>query len=203
MLVAREEPPSNTETASSKPQLARVFSTFLDEEGAAPASERLQRLTDLLLTNPVELGSICDEIRSHPAFEALVVRMTNSLALSPDAGSTTVEEAAIQLGVDRLRILATLWSEGTLAGEAAGQPPASPKPPEAIYLAALFRSFSQSHRNAGGATGQRSFLAFPESEQRADLADVLMRDFLSLIPFLDSNQWTPPTLPSAAGSPAK
>jgi hypothetical protein len=64
-----------------------------------------QLLTDLLDAVPIDLARISEHIRSHAAIAELMVRLARSLLLSADS-RITIEDAAVMLGTDRLRIVA-------------------------------------------------------------------------------------------------
>jgi len=153
-------------------------------------------LNSLLEAEPVDLGHISDEIRVHPELEELVIRLSGSLALAPGNSVSSIEEAVIVLGTDRLRVVVRMWS---LPNESPGSAPqcnsqlnpgagADNAPqgvaigtPEMLYLASFLRCLGLDSLPMPIADAPESFFGlFPE------LSGILMRDFLSLIPMLDS-----------------
>lgn len=85
--------------------------------------EAAHRLAKLLASAPVDLSGVSDEIRRYPDLESLILRPTASLAVSSLAPSlvsslvpstdeplSTIEEAIVVLGTNRLRTLIDLWS---------------------------------------------------------------------------------------------
>jgi HD-like signal output (HDOD) protein len=76
----------------------------------SPASPKtLSELDSLFCAQPVDLKQVSEAVRARPDLEALVLRLTDSLELSPDVPIATVEEAAVVLGRDRLRVLLHTW----------------------------------------------------------------------------------------------
>lgn len=165
--------------------------------------ESAATITALLALDTIELCRICDEIRLHSALEALVMRLSHSLLLSPDLPPASIEGAAILLGVDRLRVLVYAWtllvqegacaaedrdSQSSLRADVFGrQNSFSPAAPESLYLTAFLHLMG-----LDASTPQPyphvSDILLPSSdlEHVPVLTDILMRDFISLIPFLDA-----------------
>jgi len=85
------------------------------------AASDLNRLLD---ADAVDLRDVGDAVRIHPELEALILKLCDFLALSPGVPVASVEEAAIVLGKDRLRIVVHAWSVNQWAGEAARGPQA-------------------------------------------------------------------------------
>jgi hypothetical protein len=127
-------------------------------EARLPAADPVAKLHDVLSAAPVDLCQIADEMRAHPEFEAMVMRLASSLLLSPESSVGTIEEAVVALGTDRLRLLLHIWSlfrkspGAEQAGERAESKPSSPVNkessafplngslhPEALYLATFLR----------------------------------------------------------------
>jgi HDOD domain-containing protein len=73
-------------------------------------AELAEELENLLAASPVDLKRVGDAVRVHPDFEALVLRLAVSLALSEDIPPATVEEAVVVLGTARMRVLVHLWA---------------------------------------------------------------------------------------------
>jgi hypothetical protein len=181
-----------------------VSSGFLNRD-AREVSDSVPRLTSLLKAAPVDLARIGKEIRAHPDLEALIMRLAASLVLSAASVEPTIEEAAVALGTDRLRVLVYMWSlypDGHRAAEApeahesesrdiAGGPATSSgaRPrwnPETLYLASFLRWLGL---DAPGPPISREdppcFSAGLQSEDIAGLTNILMQDFVALIPVLD------------------
>lgn len=80
--------------------------------------EAAHRLTKLLASAPVDLSGVSNEIRRHPDLESLILRpavslvpsLVPSLVSSTDEPLTTIEEAVVVLGTNRLRTLIDAWS---------------------------------------------------------------------------------------------
>src|ERR1700723_3829723 len=68
------------------------------------------RLGSLLDDGAMDLAQISDAIRACPDFERLGLRRSNSLNLSFEPRIVNVEEAAVILGKDRLKVLLETWS---------------------------------------------------------------------------------------------
>lgn len=160
-------------------------------------------LTDLLGAVPVDLARISEHIRSHPEIADLIVRLAGSLLLSADS-RITIEDAAVMLGTDRLHVLASMWSimekyaEGGRAEKSPGLVAGSADDPrtfsihgtnwtaQSLYLATFLRSLgldstdSELPRDRIEPTGPAW-----QAEDFADLRNLLMRDFLALLPTLN------------------
>ena len=132
--------------------------------------------------------------------------MAASLVLSPEGPAPKIEDALVVLGTHRLRVLIYMWSvlQG-LAGDAGriagggdagsrgaleSQPVPADAPhtwsPEALYLASFLRCLGLD--SPGALTPRGVPLCFAPSLQTEDFAELrnlLMRDFVSLIPVLD------------------
>ncbi len=160
-------------------------------------------LTDLLGAVPIDLARISEHIRSHPKIADLIIRLAGSLLLSADSG-ITIEEAAVMLGTDRLHVLASMWSiiekydEGgraekspDVAAESAENPRAfwihgTNWTAQSLYLATFLRGLGL---DSPGSELPRDRMesAGPawQTEDFADLRNLLMRDFLALLPTLN------------------
>lgn len=166
-----------------------------------PSGSRL--LTDFLGATPLDLARIAEHIRSHAEIAELMTRLAGSLLLSGDS-SITIENAAVMLGTDRLRVVACMWSiiekydeEGRaqktadLTSRAAGHREAScilgtNWTAQSLYLASFLRwlgldspdsELPRDPIESAGPTWQ--------AEDFADLRNLLMRDFLALLPTLN------------------
>ncbi|MGH9757862.1 MAG: hypothetical protein ACRD4M_09000 [Candidatus Acidiferrales bacterium] len=194
---------------SSAENLTRQFrrSSFLAHSGVNPhlpcPEESAATISALLALDTIELCRISDEIRLHSGLEAMVMRLSHSLLLSPDLPPSTVEGAAILLGVDRLRVLVHAWTllELEKAGDAEDtdsnsrlyaedfgrQNSLSCATPETLYLTTFLHllgldaSTSQPYPHVS-----RFLLSTGDLEHVPVLTDILMRDFISLIPYLDA-----------------
>jgi len=166
--------------------LTTVISSGVAQASSSSTKDSLTILAKLLREDPIELGQVCDEIRSHPGLEELTVHLGKALALSPDWSPANLEEVAIQLGVDRLRIVFRVWLSILESSAELDQLPGSPKAtPEALYLAAFLRELGVNGTSSVVRLKSPGFSPEVDAEMRPALVDVLVRDFLSLIPFLD------------------
>lgn len=162
-----------------------------------------QLLTDLLAVVPVDLARVSEHIRSHAEISELMIRLAGSLLLSGES-AITIEEAAVMLGTDRLHVLACMWSiieqyreeartekPSNLKAEAQDDPPMPciqgiNWTAQALYLATFLRCLgldspdSELPRDRIQSTGRNW-----QAEDFADLRNVLMRDFLALLPSLN------------------
>lgn len=165
--------------------------------------ESAATLSALLALDTIELCRISDEIRLHSGLEGMVMRLGHSLLLSPDLPPTTVEGAAILLGVDRLRVLVRAWTlvelektgeaeecastHDPLADDFKSQDSLAHATPESLYLTTFLHllgldaSTAQPYPHVSGV-----LLPTGDLEHAPALTDILMRDFISLIPFLDA-----------------
>jgi HDOD domain len=181
-----------------------VSSGFLKRD-ARDVSDTALRLTRLLRSAPVDLARIGREIRAHPDLEALIMRLAASLGLSIGSTGLTIEEAAVVLGTDRLRVLVYMWSllpdergaaesrrtdESQLGDTVAALSiltsafPAGN--PETLYLAGFLRWLGLDLPDP--ATPRDEPPCFAAGLQSADLpglTDILVRDLVALIPVLD------------------
>jgi hypothetical protein len=180
-------------------------SSGLLDRDAQDSSDSVLRLTTLLKAAPVDLARIGKEIRAHPNLEALILRLAASLVLSAGSAALTIEEAAVALGTDRLRVLVYMWSlisdghdsagcletsESQSTSTAGGPSTRSKVIPawnaETLYLASFRRWLGlDSPASANVPEEPPCFAAGLQSEDMAGLTDLLMRDFVALIPVLD------------------
>jgi hypothetical protein len=70
------------------------------------------QLTVLLQQAAIDLGEISDAIRACPEFEVVVLRTSESLALSLGTRVASIEDAVVILGKDQLYTLVQTWSGG-------------------------------------------------------------------------------------------
>ena len=101
-------------SASALPE-TRPVDSFLEPAPAAAnavldlSPESRARLDALLRADVVELGKVCDEIRSVPSLESVVVKLGASVALLSSPSPAPLQEAIVLLGADRLRVLIDAW----------------------------------------------------------------------------------------------
>jgi hypothetical protein len=99
------------ENPGGSPKLAVHFEADCDDEPlVSPAAA--SRLTVLLQQGAIDLGEISDAIRACPEFELIVLRMSESLALSLGTRVASIEDAVVILGKDQLYALVQTWSGG-------------------------------------------------------------------------------------------
>ncbi len=164
-----------------------------------------QLLTDLLSAVPVDLARISEHIRSHAEVAGLVVGLAGSLLLSAGDGRLTIEDAAVTLGTDRLRVVACMWSLIQEHGEERGPEKSADLAAgpgdhwrsccihgttwtaQTLYLAAFLRWLGLDSADSE-LPGDRMQFAAPiwRPEDFADLRNLLMRDFLALLPTINA-----------------
>lgn len=164
------------------------------------APEAVVRLNRLLDAPAIDLTCVGQEIRSQPELKSLVTRMAASLALLPSESAHRLDDAIIMLGANRLRIVLYLWS--LLRQKAAKISSLNAREgwsPEALYLASFLRYLGMDSPDAAILHSEMfSFALDPRRAEFADLRDMLMCDFLALIPALN-----PSLLKSAPPKPSK
>lgn len=204
MPTAIEDP--SRDSAQVKISTRRQTSKALSSHETDPR-EVMARLTRLLHAAPIDLAAICAEIRTHGELEALIMRLTGSLVLSPDEPLSTVEEAVVVLGTERLRVLIDLWcsSETTASGRSgpsqeasamdlqkrsttrsgSGANPSSLNCPEMRYLRNFLRclGFDSPEQSLSGVRLE-AWASKVSSDQMLALTDLFMRDFFSLLPVI-------------------
>jgi hypothetical protein len=168
------------------------------------SSSGSQLLTDLLGAVPVDLARIGEHIRSHAEITELVIRLARSLLLSADDG-TTIEDAAVMLGTDRLRVVAYMWWViEEYRGEDAAETPADLAAgagdrflgtyriqgtnwtTQTLYLETFLRWLRlDSPDSELPGDGMEPTGTTWQVEDFADLKALLMRDFLALLPTLN------------------
>jgi hypothetical protein len=105
-----------TKSRSSQPDAGIVPTAARDSGSARRQPSQYARsvaasdLTMLLDADAVDLRDVGDAIRVYPELQSLVLKLCEFLALSPGVRISSVEEAAIVLGKDRLRIVVHAWS---------------------------------------------------------------------------------------------
>ncbi|HXZ11156.1 MAG TPA: hypothetical protein VEG64_02080 [Candidatus Sulfotelmatobacter sp.] len=172
-----------------------------------PAAPRLRGpeagLDALLTAELVDLRQVTERIRQQPGFEQLVLRLSTSLALSPDVPPTTVEEAAIVLGTDRLRVLTYAWSllsQHSSADNDSAALSIEDWTPEALYLASFFWWLGFDSFDSKARISREKPERFGvEEEQLVRLTEILLRDFMALIPFVEPALWKPRERAALAG----
>lgn len=172
----------------------------------------IAELEVLLCAEPVNLSRVSNGFRAHPELEHMIMRLGESLALPLDIPPCTIEEATIGLGTDRLRALVHALS---LVQEAAGKiapsqdraaKSTSEKDPfitpagrdelaprfaeagnlETLYLAGFLHWLGADSATAVAAGPAATFGRSSIHTLRiCSLTDVFMRDFITLIPFLN------------------
>lgn len=177
-----------------------------------------QILTDLLGTVPVDLARISEHIRSHAEISELMITLAGSLLLSAES-KISIEEAAVMLGTDRLHVLASMWSiieqygeedraekRSNLAADARDDRPTSciqgiNWTAQTLYLATFLRCLGLDSPDSE-LPGERMQPAGRtwQAEDFADLRNVLMRDFLALLPSLNSPASKPDPPDAATGT---
>jgi hypothetical protein len=188
MSIALENQPQNPAKEMHK----------INSEGCSPAlrcgpADGLNRLTELLVSAPIDLAGISDEIRRHPDLQSLVLRLGVSLVLSPEEPLSTVEEAVVVLGTNRLRVLIDLWSSGDALAPQAILPQNAASSergsvattPEMRYLLGFLRSVGfDSPEKAFSGSRLASWASKIPPDQMFALTDLFMRDFFSLLPVI-------------------
>lgn len=212
----------------SKPR----FNGAKSENGLEPAraggiqsgSTGSQLLSALLSAAPVDLARISEHIRSHAEISGLMITLAESLLLSAES-TITIEEAAVMLGTDRLHVLARMWSiieqygeadrsekRSNLTADARDDRPTSciqgvNWAAQTLYLATFLRCLGlDSPESELPGDRAQSARQIWQAEDFADLRNVLMRDFLALLPSLDplvSKAGPPNATTSGAKPPAK
>jgi len=168
-------------------------------------------LIRLLAADAVDLREVGDAIRVHPELESLVLQLCDFLVLSPGVPVSSVEEAAIVLGKDRLRIVVHAWSLNRCTGDACSAPQsgiaelaaehqengAAPAPmtdnvltpflsaefsEEILKLANLFHWVWRDALSVASGAGENHAAGVDnELKQAALLTNLLVRDLLSLV----------------------
>lgn len=158
---------------------------------ATPSAEA--QIATLLDSDAIDLSGISEAIRERPGLEEFVLTMSESLALAPGKPLGTVEEAAVVLGKNRLRILVRAWERSRNRGAATRESNHAGResPPELLYLSSFFRWLGLDAPRNRAAKQVSAFSIRDESEHVAGMADLLLRDIVSLIPYVD------PVLPNA------
>ena len=186
MALARQYQALPSDSRAAQESFSEAFSSVVVADNPSPESDSLTKLVDLLGADTVELRRVCDEVRAHPGLEALIIQLSSSLSFSAGSAPATIEEAAIQLGVDRLRVIFRAWS--SLIGATVNQARmrnADQWTPETLYLTTFLHDLGFDAQSSGPKNQSPAHISNREIERRAELADVLVRDFLSLIPHLD------------------
>ena len=179
-----------------------------------------QLLTDLLSAVPVDLARISEHIRSNAEIAELVVGLAGSLLLSAGESRLTIEDAAVTLGTDRLRVMACMWSLiHEHSEERCGEKPAglatgpgdhwrtccihgTAWTAQTLYLAAFLRWLGLDSPDSELPKDCTQFAAPTwQPEDFADLRNLLMRDFLALLPTLNApSSKADPATPATGGT---
>lgn len=181
-------------------------------------------IATLLEGDAVDLAGISQAIRAQPELKQLVLAMSESLALIPGMTPGNVEEAAVVLGKNRLRVLVKAWS--SIRNHGAEHSPVAPlalksfsdggrmvpperagagQPssdwgiePEILYLTSFFHWLGlDEESNESADPANRSRAMDNGASQGAGLADLLLRDLASLTPYLEPVPETAPSTTSA------
>jgi hypothetical protein len=196
--------------------------------GASPQRVRRAAAADLrrlLDADAVDLRSVGDAIRIHPELESLILKLCDLLVLTSEDPASSVEEAAIVLGKERLRIVVQAWSanrwtdkdriepqtenlQATPSSQSSGAVPAgvivgrparflsSEFSAEILELDNLFQSARRDVVSFLDTGGESCGRRLDrELRQAAHLTDLLVRDLLSLISL------TSPAIPSPRQEP--
>jgi len=174
--------------------------------GGPRLSGAAARLADLLAEDPVDLARVSDEIRAQPALADVIQRVAVMLQVAPGASVGSVEEAAVLLGIDRLRVLLEAFpaivklhtgilASGSAGGEAPsvanGQPisgrvdtddPAAGEIPESVYLASFARLLGFHGEDAGALPDEARLHPGASPSELAEMTEILVRDVLALVP---------------------
>ncbi|MGA8220405.1 MAG: hypothetical protein WB780_02040 [Candidatus Acidiferrales bacterium] len=193
-------------------------------------TDSIAELDVLLCAEPVNLSRVSNGFRAHPDLEYMIMRLGESLALPLDIPPCTIEEATIGLGTDRLRALVHALSlvkeaPGHIAPSPhraaeslpekdafiafAGRDEPAPRFAEAGNLETLYLAGFLHWLGAGSGT---AVVAGPAASlgrssihtlRICSLTDVFMRDFITLIPFLDPALLNPlqKAAPADSGQP--
>lgn len=174
---ARDTPPSIEAGAAMKfsvtPQAAARV------ESPVQLSEWATRLVTLLEEDPVDLARVSDQIRSQPELADTMRRVAAYLQFAPEESVSSVEEAAIVMGTERLRALLHSWPafqkrlrDRTEAREADGYRETVPgRTAELVDLAGFARLLGLGNYGLAAA-----------SPETAEISALLLRDFLALLP---------------------
>jgi|SRR5579872_6068433 len=202
------QPGNPGSVAKISPQGLRSAPSPAIRKNATEAQELAARLTRLLEEAPVDLARVGQEIRTEPGLEALVLRLTASLILSPDGSAGTLEEATVALGTDRLRVLIETWSLFRQLQDAENIVGASTDgkrhlnlaawTPAALYIASLLRRLGVNSPGTSVANDPSTRTGFEISDPAA-LTETLVRDFICLMPMLDPKALTTAEKTALAG----
>ena len=107
-------PHSESSTHSTADRNGNSVADRSSNGGRRAAAASLMRLLE---ADAVDLRNVGDAIRVHPELESLVLELCNLLVLAPEDPASSVEEAAIVLGKERLRTVVHVWSANQWAGE--------------------------------------------------------------------------------------
>lgn len=192
MPVAIDDPSrTSTNRGKANPRIHSLTNAAVTND--PQKSDALDCLRDLLISAPIDLSGISDEIRRHPDLESLILRLGVSLALSPDEPLNTVEEAVVVLGTTRLRVLIDLWSSAprSISADASNSQLAShvslspTKTPEVGYLSNFLRCLESD--SSGDGERLAAWASKIPTDEMHTLTDLFMRDFFSLLPLIQPN----------------
>jgi hypothetical protein len=143
--------------------VARSSNSGPGQPAQGACSATASDLITLLDADAVDLRDVGDAIRLHPELESLVLKLCAFPALSPGVPVSRVEEAAIVLGKDRLRIVVRAWSANQWMGDRSREP--GPEIPEVSQ-----RGPEGSPALTGSAEGRHA--AFLSTEFPAEILDL-------------------------------
>jgi len=169
--------------------------------------ETVARWMRLLEDETVDPAAVAEEIRAHSDLESLVMKLSASLVLSPEGSIAGAEEAAILLGTERLKVVVYMWllrqqpggvaelfgrDESKLAEAGEERNSWDESSPEELYLASFLRCLGLDP-SRGGRELPACFAPALEHREFAELRNMLMRDFVALIPILNPSLLKPRT----------
>lgn len=203
-----EQPGKSASMACSNPSGPYGAPSSAIRKNTTSAQELASRLARLLEEAPVDLARVGQEIRAEPGLEALVVRLTASLILTPEGSAGTLEEATVALGTDRLRVLIETWSllrqlqdaENFASAGTDGKRPLNLAAwtPAALYIASLLRRLGVNSPGIIASSDPLNRAGF-EIGDPAALTETLVRDFICLMPMLDPKSLTAAEKTALAG----
>jgi len=192
-------------SAGHKPKPGNGAAARSPERSARDIENTVHRLNRLLDAALSDFAKVAAEIRTRPDLEVLIMRIALSLQLAPEDPAYTLSGALVVLGAHRVRVLIYMWSmrsqhlnalqfaregERRSSAKSAERRPARSDPagwtPEMMYLASFLRwlGLNVSPLRRGADPPPCSSLNLSK-EEFADLREMMMRDFLALIPKFD------------------
>jgi HDOD domain len=202
-IGSKQHPPKTASDSNAKNHQENVAASVHSlARSARQAPDLAQRLDRLLDASPADLERISVEIRNHPELVAMMMRLTASLA--PETIPCSLEDAVVVLGTHRLRVLVYMWSvlphaykmvelaaqeansEAGAGDESVRAGASAQWTLEAMYLASFLRWLGLDNPGNANASHIAPYLASAiTGRELAALHELLMQDFISLIPVLD------------------